>query len=97
MCKLKYEHKCKIEAQNSKAIEGEQKVMQNRETTIILRTLFEKPESTQRDLAETLGVSLGKTNQLLQGAVDQGSRRWRRIGWMQPSCWRRASAPVSYR
>ncbi len=75
MCKLKYEHKCKIEAQNSKAIEGEQKVMQNRETTIILRTLFEKPESTQRDLAETLGVSLGKTNQLLQGAVDQGLLR----------------------
>lgn len=43
--------------------------MQEREAVIILRTLYERPESTQRDLSEALGVSLGKTNQLLQETV----------------------------
>ena len=45
--------------------------MQEREAIIILRTLQEQPESTQRDLAEALGVSLGKTNKLLQETVQQ--------------------------
>ena len=49
--------------------------MLERETTIILRTLYERAESTQRDLAGALGVSLGKTNQLLQETVNQGLLR----------------------
>lgn len=49
--------------------------MQDRETTIILRTLYERADSTQRDLAEALGVSLGKTNQLLQETVNAGFLR----------------------
>ena len=43
-----------------------------KESIIILRTLFENEESTQRDIAMQLGVSLGKTNKLIGEMVSQG-------------------------
>ena len=43
-----------------------------KESIIILRTLHENRESTQRDLALQLGVSLGKTNKLLSDTVSEG-------------------------
>ena len=44
----------------------------SRETIIILRTLFENRESTQRDIAQELEVSLGKTNKLIAETVEEG-------------------------
>ena len=43
-----------------------------KESVIILRTLHENKESTQRDIALQLGVSLGKTNKLIADAVSEG-------------------------
>ena len=44
----------------------------SRESIIILRTLFENRESTQRDIAHQLEVSLGKTNKLIAETVEEG-------------------------
>jgi EPS-associated MarR family transcriptional regulator len=38
----------------------------------VLRALAEKPDLNQRQLAELLGVSLGKTNYLLRALLDKG-------------------------
>ncbi|SFG39748.1 sugar phosphate nucleotidyltransferase [Oribacterium sp. WCC10] len=43
-----------------------------RESIIILRTLYENKESTQRDIALQLEVSLGKTNKLISETVEEG-------------------------
>ena len=39
----------------------------------LLRLLEQHPEYTQRQLAEALGVSLGKTHYLLKALLDKGS------------------------
>lgn len=39
---------------------------------IILRTLVERPASSQRELAKTLGVSLGKINRMMQELEEKG-------------------------
>ncbi len=46
--------------------------MMNKESVIILRTFYENRESTQRDIARELGVSLGKTNKLMSEVVEAG-------------------------
>ena len=38
----------------------------------ILKLLTERPDITQRELSEALGVSLGKTHYLLRGLLDKG-------------------------
>lgn len=38
----------------------------------VLRALQQHPELSQRELAEVLGVSLGKTNYLLRALLDKG-------------------------
>ena len=38
----------------------------------VLRHLEENPDVTQRELAEELGVSLGKTNYCLKALIEQG-------------------------
>ncbi|ACK78412.1 MarR family EPS-associated transcriptional regulator [Acidithiobacillus ferrooxidans] len=38
----------------------------------LLKLLTEHPESTQRELAAAMGVSLGKTNYCLKALVDKG-------------------------
>ena len=38
----------------------------------VLRLLEENPDVTQRELAETLGVSLGKANYCLKALIDKG-------------------------
>ena len=40
---------------------------------LLLKTLEENPDLTQRDLARKLGVSLGKVNFCLKALVDKGS------------------------
>ncbi len=42
------------------------------ESVVILRTLKENPDATQRDIASALDVSLGKTNRLIQETADLG-------------------------
>ncbi len=37
-----------------------------------LRLLNQQPEITQREIAQVLGISLGKTNHVLNGLVDSG-------------------------
>ena len=47
----------------------------------LLRLLEDNPEATQRELAEAMGVSIGKTNYLLRGLMDKGlvkARNFRR-------------------
>jgi len=43
----------------------------------VLQILTEHPEINQRDLAQRLGVSLGKTNYLLNALIEKG---WIKIG-----------------
>ncbi len=43
----------------------------------VLQILSEHPEINQRDLAQRLGVSLGKTNYLLNALIEKG---WIKIG-----------------
>lgn len=38
----------------------------------ILKLLAQQPDITQRELADALGVSLGKTHYLLRGLLDKG-------------------------
>ncbi|MFP4616433.1 MAG: MarR family EPS-associated transcriptional regulator [Thiohalospira sp.] len=38
----------------------------------LLRILEANPEATQRELAEAMGVSVGKTNYLLRGLMEKG-------------------------
>ncbi len=38
----------------------------------ILKLLAERPDITQREMADALGVSLGKTHYLLRGLLDKG-------------------------
>ena len=52
--------------------EGRDMSKASRESIIILRTLFENRESTQRDIAQQLEVSLGKTNKLIAETVEEG-------------------------
>ncbi|MFB6261121.1 MAG: MarR family EPS-associated transcriptional regulator, partial [Thiohalorhabdaceae bacterium] len=47
----------------------------------LLRLLEDNPEATQRELAEAMGVSVGKANYLLRGLLDKGlvkARNFRR-------------------
>lgn len=48
----------------------------------VLQILGEHPEINQRDLAQRLGVSLGKTNYLLNALIEKG---WIKIGNFQRS------------
>ena len=47
----------------------------------LLRLLEDNPEATQRELAEAMGVSVGKAHYLLRGLMDKGlvkARNFRR-------------------
>ena len=39
---------------------------------VILRIVNNNPKATQRDIAEELNVSLGKTNYLIRALIDKG-------------------------
>ena len=41
----------------------------------VLKQLEDNPHMTQRQLAEALGVSLGKTNYMIRSLLDNGSYR----------------------
>ena len=45
---------------------------QNYDLLEILRTIFNKPNSTQRDLAKNLNLSLGKVNYCLKALKSKG-------------------------
>ena len=45
----------------------------------VLKELAHNPGHTQRSLARTLGVSLGKTNYVLSGLVDKGIIKVRKL------------------
>lgn len=42
----------------------------------LLKLLEENPSSTQRELAKSLGISLGKTNYCLKALKDKGWVKW---------------------
>ena len=47
--------------------------MTNEDTTYhLLRILEDNPQATQRELAEAMGVSVGKTNYVLRGLTEKG-------------------------
>ena len=46
----------------------------------LLKLLQERPEATQRELAEALGVSLGKTHYCLRALIDKGWVKARNFG-----------------
>ena len=53
-----------------------------------LKALEKQPEQTQRELAETLGVSLGKTHYLLKSLID--------IGWVKLDNFQKSNNKLSY-
>ena len=54
----------------------------------ILKQLEDNPHMTQRQLAEVLGVSLGKTNYLIRSLLD--------IGWLKLGNFRRTNNKMGY-
>ena len=42
----------------------------------VLKLLEENPDLTQRQIAEKLGVSLGKTHYLIKSLTDAGTQLW---------------------
>lgn len=57
----------------------------------ILRLLAERPEMSQRELAQALGLSLGKTNYCLRALIDRG---WVKVNNFRTSQNKRAYAYV---
>lgn len=54
----------------------------------ILRILAERPDISQRDLAEELGVSLGKTNYCLRALLERS--------WVKANNFRNSSNKIAY-
>ena len=54
----------------------------------ILKQLEDNPHMTQRQLAEVLGVSLGKTNYLIRSLLD--------VGWLKLGNFRRSNNKIGY-
>lgn len=57
----------------------------------LLRVLAERPDVSQRELAQTLGLSLGKTNYCLRALVERG---WVKVNNFRTSGNKRAYAYV---
>ena len=54
----------------------------------VLKQLEDNPYMTQRQLAEVLGVSLGKTNYLIKSLLD--------VGWLKLGNFRRSNNKIGY-
>ena len=54
----------------------------------VLKQLEDNPYMTQRQLAEVLGVSLGKTNYLIKSLLD--------VGWLKLGNFRRSNNKMGY-
>ena len=54
----------------------------------VLRSIEENPEITQRELAQKLGVSLGKVNYCLKALIDRG--------WIKANNFKRSNNKASY-
>ena len=54
----------------------------------VLKQLEDNPYMTQRQLAEVLGVSLGKTNYLIRSLLD--------VGWLKLGNFRRSNNKMGY-
>lgn len=54
----------------------------------IIKQLEDNPHMTQRQLAEVLGVSLGKTNYLIRSLLD--------VGWLKLGNFRRSNNKMGY-
>ena len=54
----------------------------------VLRSIEENPEITQRELAQELGVSLGKVNYCLKALIDRG--------WIKVNNFKNSSNKTSY-
>ena len=54
----------------------------------VLKQLEDNPHMTQRQLAEVLGVSLGKTNYLIRSLLD--------VGWLKLGNFRRSNNKIGY-
>ena len=54
----------------------------------LLRLLTESPELSQRDLAQRLGLSLGKTNYCLRALIDKG--------WVKVNNFRNSNNKLAY-
>jgi EPS-associated MarR family transcriptional regulator len=50
----------------------EQQRLQEEAHLKVMRLLSDEPELSQRELAERLGISVGKTNFLLKGLIEKG-------------------------
>ena len=55
---------------------------------IILKILKDNPKVTQRQLAEELGVSLGRTNYVIRALIDKG--------WVKLSNFKRSDNKIGY-
>ena len=55
---------------------------------IILRILKDNPKITQRELSKELGLSLGKTNYVINALIDRG--------WVKFSNFRRSDNKIGY-
>ena len=54
----------------------------------VLKQLEDNPHMTQRQLAEVLGVSLGKTNYLIRSLLD--------VGWLKLGNFKRSNNKMGY-
>lgn len=54
----------------------------------VLKQLEDNPHMTQRQLAEVLGVSLGKTNYLIKSLLD--------VGWLKLGNFKRSNNKMGY-
>lgn len=54
----------------------------------VLRLMSERPDMTQRQLAESLGVSLGKTNFIVRAVLSRG--------WVKAENFRRSNHKLGY-
>jgi len=54
----------------------------------VLKHLEDNPRMTQRQLAEVLGVSLGKTNYMIQSLLD--------VGWLKLGKFKRSNNKMGY-
>jgi len=54
----------------------------------VLRLMSERPDMTQRQLAESLGVSLGKTNFIVRAVLSRG--------WVKAENFRRSNNKLGY-
>jgi EPS-associated MarR family transcriptional regulator len=63
--------------------------MNNRELKFnVLRILEKKPDLTQRQLSQKLGISLGKTHYLVRSLID--------VGWVKISNFKRSNNKIGY-